>query len=777
MLDPPSQRNNQPPESRPDPNDSTDQTGSTAPNRTQEPLNTTSESLPGGLGAESAASSTSSTSASAPHDGPVNNPLNVASRFFRAFERMQNGLGVALAFAFQHLPTETPTSDGNGGAQTGSAPAGNAPASNFEQAFPSADLLDLIISQSLAAHQRGIRRMQAREAGETQGAQGPETNQGESTNTSGPFQQLSSANILAGLFGLDPSSSSTNVPGTGSDPSGTPATPGASTTTPGSAAAAPATGATSATGATTAGTSAAAATSNLSALGDEIGAIIITINYRFNNDDIQNPNRNGSLVISVPNNSNNRHPEAIEAYLHLATRLAYEDIFRNFKTGITEEKFESFEVVPVDDLTDRICSICFEPYDGLEPLEKMADSIALKRRKLSPDDHSVSLSESEERVDRPERSGTLGGNSTSSTVTSSTSNSDSWTNTSASDPNRSTESNNSSQTSGPAYLCDQDKEFSHEAIKFPCGHIFGKSCLAHWLKTATTCPLCRFNVNPTAAEGSGRDMPEAPQPGAVPDFLHLFPDWMRPPPVDQQAEQQSQEEATSGNLLSALETSAPTSSSAASPPNLSRTSTSSSVPSSSFEDTRSETSSGSSRGAHALGFLRRSTQSIFRRARRPDAPPTPLMRPGTEQHVPASLNSQGLDSSDGANTGFEARRFIARNPSFVPVIEGISNILRSPRLRPGNANGENSIFASGMSSRRTADGVETTTTDGMPLRNASAESVFIFSPNYFTTRHSQEEIPTTNSANENNSNGGETNNSASTNDRHNSTLNNNGESS
>lgn len=784
MLDPPSLGNDQPSGTRPDPNDPLDQTDPSPPNNHLDSQSATSGSQESALVAEplsGGAGTTASTSTSGPNPGSINSAISAASRLVRAFERMQNGPAFSQAFTFQHPPTEPTrnvTGEGNGEIPSGSAPASGP----FEQAFPSADLLDLIISQSLAA-QSGIRRMQAREAAGAQGTPDSNTNQSASTNSPGPFQQISSANILAGLFGLVPgTTSNTNVPGPGTAPNVS-TTAGATTSSvnvPASVASgAAASNTTAGVGPNPTGPTPAAST----ALGDDIGAIIITINYRFNNDDAQNPNQNGSLVISVPNTSNNRHPEALEAYLHLATRLAYEDFFRNLKTGITEEKFESFEVVPVDELTDRVCSICFEPYEGLEPLNKMADSIALKRRKLSPDEHSVSLSESEERVEEPARSRTPSANAPVEMPRSSgsTSNGDSWTSTSGSDATRLGDSNASSQTSGPAYLCDQDKEFSHEAIKFPCGHIFGKSCLAHWLKTATTCPLCRFNVSPTSTENSGREMPDAPPPGPAGDFLHLFPDWIRPPPVDQTSEPtqpQTETPAVSGSQLLALAltvSSATSSHNAAAPPSLSRSSTISSVLSEGLGDTRSESShsSGTPRVLRPFDFLRRSTQSILRRTRRHDAPPTPIIRPGTERRVPTSFGSQGLDSSDGSNSGFEARRFIVRNPSFAPVIEGISNILRSPRVRSGNAGGENSIFASGVSSRRTADGVETTTTEGMTLRNASAESVIIFSPNYFMSRPSQGETANANATSAaNDSTSSEDGTNSSTNDRQdNSTLN------
>ncbi|RKP29901.1 hypothetical protein METBISCDRAFT_23798 [Metschnikowia bicuspidata] len=460
-------------------------------------------------------------------------------------------------------------------------------------------------------------------------------------------------------------------------------------------------------------------------LADDIGAIVITINYAFANDDLPNPNRTGSLTISVPNTTFNRNTHTIHDFVSFATRLAYQELFSNVKTGITREKFESFEAVPVDKLTDSVCSICFEPYDGLQSLQEVAKSLALKRRKLSPDEHSVSMSESED--DRLERSRSLTPEIPAPTANTETT-SGSATGTGA------------TRSTGPEYLCDQDKEFSHDVIKLPCSHIFGKSCLAHWLKTASTCPLCRFNVN-SPSEESGEGTGERPQEFGQ-NFSYLFlGNWMRnaadqaqpptgapspdQPPNANQALPVNRAEEASGIIFTTLT------------PQLSRTSSSASVPSL-YSSAPADIASGaenSDRRARRFEFLRSFTHSIFRRPRRPEAPSPPLVLLETERNAPPAMGPAEPPADGSDRDRFESLSFRARNPTFSPVIEGIFNYLSTTDGRD-----ESSIFASGVSSRRTAGGFETTTTAGVARR---PESVIIISPNSFVTRIAQPDTSAT----------------------------------
>lgn len=473
-------------------------------------------------------------------------------------------------------------------------------------------------------------------------------------------------------------------------------------------------------------------------LADDTGAIFITINYALANEDLPNPNRTGSLTFSVPNTTLNRNTNTIHDFVSFATRLAHQELFSNVKTGITREKFESFETVPLDQVTNRVCSICFEPYDGLQSLQEVSKSLDLKRRKLSLDERSASMSESED--DRLERSRSQTPDIPAPTVNTetnsgSTTGSGATRSTAETGGTHATAGTGGTHSTGPEYLCDQDKEFSHEVIRLPCNHNFGKSCLAHWLKTASTCPLCRFNLN-SPSEESSEGTGERPQESG-PNLSYLFlGNWMRnaadqaqpptgspapdQPPNANQALPLNRAEDFSGMIFTTLT------------PQMSRTSFSSSVPSlysSAPADIPSGAENAESR-ARRFAFFRGLTNSIFRRPERPEAPAPPLNLLETERNAPPAMGPAEPPADGSDRDRFESLSFRARNPQYSPVIEGIFNYLNTTRAGTDGRD-ENSIFASGVSSRRTAGGFETTTTDGVARR---PESVIIISPNSFVTR-------------------------------------------
>lgn len=101
-------------------------------------------------------------------------------------------------------------------------------------------------------------------------------------------------------------------------------------------------------------------------------AIVITVNYLFSDQNRpENPNRSGSLVLSLPNNSNNRDPGSIQEFIRIATQMAYTLVMNglhNQPKGITLSKFELFEKVKARHFTEddsKVCSICFEEFDDL----------------------------------------------------------------------------------------------------------------------------------------------------------------------------------------------------------------------------------------------------------------------------------------------------------------------------------------------------------------------------------------------------------------------------
>lgn len=56
-----------------------------------------------------------------------------------------------------------------------------------------------------------------------------------------------------------------------------------------------------------------------------------------------------------------------------------------------------------------------------------------------------------------------------------------------------------------------------EVVAFPCLHIFHSECLLPWLARKTTCPTCRFDVDPDSLtlKGGGTQRPWVPPVGGV----------------------------------------------------------------------------------------------------------------------------------------------------------------------------------------------------------------------------------------------------------------------
>lgn len=258
---------------------------------------------------------------------------------------------------------------------------------------------------------------------------------------------------------------------------------------------------------------------------ENAGAIVITVNYMFiEGGDNVNPGRTGSLVVTLPNNAANREPRIILQFISLATRMAYNALVTNapkVHPGVTLEKFNSFAIKNASELADSRCLICFEEYEQIEPpkpepkVEPKDEVVAAKKRKLGLDTHCVSALSSTERLDvdrssvgtgslssdisgastRPSptsintNTGTNVTNTGNNTGTNTDTNSDA---TASIDTN--TETSTDTEEPQQKYLCEHNEEYKHVPLQMPCGHVFGQSCLSHWLKENTSCPLCRVSV-------------------------------------------------------------------------------------------------------------------------------------------------------------------------------------------------------------------------------------------------------------------------------------------
>ncbi|CAN3478783.1 hypothetical protein DICA0_E11562 [Diutina catenulata] len=206
---------------------------------------------------------------------------------------------------------------------------------------------------------------------------------------------------------------------------------------------------------------------------DDVQAIVITVNYVFSDqNNPSNPNQSGSLIMSLPNNSNNREPRAIHEFIRLATQMAYSSIVNGLHTrqGITVDKFLSFPEVSRLSEEDKKCYICFEEMETAKPKREVEEG------------------------DRPVKKRRLYNASSETTST------DSLASRAASEA--ATEATEGSETTAASVeaklLCNHAADFGHTAIELPCHHVFGQSCLAEWLKEHATCPLCREKLEERA---------------------------------------------------------------------------------------------------------------------------------------------------------------------------------------------------------------------------------------------------------------------------------------
>lgn len=444
----------------------------------------------------------------------------------------------------------------------------------------------------------------------------------------------------------------------------------------------------------------------VSTTGDDGGAIVITVNYMFMDTTFEPmPGRTGLLVVTLPNNPTNREPQIISQFISLATRMAYSALIHNApkpKPGITLEKFHELESVDLATLEDQTCSICFEQYE--EP-----PIMTSKRRKLSPDLPYVSASATPEApsytpniaddspvppapsvTEEPRRSSRIRSrnqdlNSPSGYTTEAAAPSSD-----SAQPEQAADGTESTQDEPQIpLLCDHEEEFDHGPLRMPCGHVFGRSCLAQWLKTATNCPLCRVAL-----------VEPAPQPSIPPVSYIRFGGL-----ADAAAQALEAEATASTNSEDSTQASA-SNQTQPSPSSTEGLALNQGLLHSSSQDRSQDNHDGPS-------LLRRATQVLFNQSSRSrtSAPASPMESDGRQE--PRS----------------------SRNPSFTPVINNIQNYFRRARRhRDGGSLASLGFFPTGVASRRTANGVETVTSD------ESAE--FFDSSNLMSNSETRDDAPT-----------------------------------
>lgn len=228
------------------------------------------------------------------------------------------------------------------------------------------------------------------------------------------------------------------------------------------------------------------------------GAIVITVNYVFSDENNpQNPNRSGSLVMTLPNNSSNRDPRIIQEFIRLATLMAYSTIVNlNKEKGITIDKFNSFDIKTLEELKDtsKECSICFEDYIAY------SDKNCAKKRSITEEIKSDDVLVKKRKLNNSEAESVAASSSTSATS-----------------PNSTTGEANSSR---PKYLSEFTGTFEHLPVQMPCGHVFGKSCLFEWLKSHSSCPLCRDSVSETNTNEAASTEGNNENPNSNITFIH-----------------------------------------------------------------------------------------------------------------------------------------------------------------------------------------------------------------------------------------------------------------
>lgn len=230
-------------------------------------------------------------------------------------------------------------------------------------------------------------------------------------------------------------------------------------------------------------------------------------------------------------------------------------------------------------------------------------------------------------------------------------------------------------------------DWKHVPVQLPCGHVFGQACLAHWLKDNHSCPLCRVSLaDEQEQEGSNEENQnrfppvsyfrfgnfDAQNDNHNDDHRDADPGAPEGPRAEAGTEGSGNPEAENTNG-SAGDNADGNSGNSGNPAN-----------------SGSGNSDSGNSGRRLPGLLHRATSVIFNPHHHRRSPPPP------------PFDAQPRQSD---------RR---RNSPVSPMINQILGLFgrsRRHRDRAGSRDSGSSLFASGVSSRRTADGVETTTNE------------------------------------------------------------------
>lgn len=215
-----------------------------------------------------------------------------------------------------------------------------------------------------------------------------------------------------------------------------------------------------------------------------------TLNFTMNTNITDNDNNNSN---NVGRENNNGDFQDVFGGLSsmgqlLASLVLLSRNGQHKKKHASQRALESLKTVDLETLpeSDRNCTICFDPFEPVQKDESQSDGDLFSGKGFSnaiPDDESIFLEEDDPGIVFP-------GNVTG------------------------TRTSNYSLNTDPVFIkekekrktdADKNKKIQHIAVKMPCGHIFGETCIREWLKNEVTCPLCRTEVDSEESESSSEN--------------------------------------------------------------------------------------------------------------------------------------------------------------------------------------------------------------------------------------------------------------------------------